>query len=102
VRPRVEIQCIGSDDFESAGIMRGDLLDGRDCALVALDGDDERGAESQQCAREPAWARTDFEHGNAIERPRRARNTHRQIEIKQEILAERLACAQAMSPNDLA
>ena len=71
--------------------MRGDLGERRDRALVALDRDDAGGAFGEQRARQPARARADLDHRDAVERSGGARDAAGQVEIEQEILAERLA-----------
>ena len=60
-RPRIEFECVAGDDIEPTGIARGDLFQCRDGALVALDCDNPRGAERQQCARQSARPRADFQ-----------------------------------------
>ena len=65
----VECQRVAGDDLQPARIVRGDFAQRRDRALVALDRDHARGAFGQQRARQPAGAGTDFEHGDAGERP---------------------------------
>ena len=64
---RVERQRVRCDDVEPAGIALGDFAQGRDRALVALDGDDAGGAEREQRARQAARSGADFEHRGAGE-----------------------------------
>jgi hypothetical protein len=64
----VERQRICRHDVEPAGIAVGDLAQGGDRPFVALDRDDARGAERQQCARQAAWSGTDFEDRDVGER----------------------------------
>ena len=78
-----------------AGIVRGDLGQRRDRALVALDRDHVRGAFGEQRARQPAGSGADLEHRDAFERAGGARDAAGEIEIEQEILAERLAGGEA-------
>ena len=91
-----------ADDVEPAGIMRGDLLQRGDRALVALDRDDACGAERQQRAGQSARPGADLEHGDAGERTGRARDAGGQIEIEQKILSERFLGGEAVAANDLA
>ena len=70
--------------------MRGDLVERGDGALVALDGDDAARRLRASSARvKPARAGADLDHGGALERAGGARDARGQIEIEQEILAER-------------
>src|SRR5262249_35200263 len=59
-------------------------------------------AEREEGAREPAGTGTDFHDGGALQRPGGARDPRGQIEIEQEVLAERFACRQRMLANDFA
>ncbi len=59
-----------------SGIVRGDLAERRDRALVALDRDDARALREQR-AREPAGTGPDLDHGHAVERAGRARDAAR-------------------------
>src|SRR6478735_7507719 len=89
-------------DLETAGIARGNILQGRDRALVMLDGDDASGAEREQGARQPARTRTDLDDGGVLERSRRTRDARGEIEVEEEVLAERFARRQSVLANDLA
>ena len=53
---------VAVDDLEPAGIVRGDLGQRRERALVALDRDHAPRAVREQRAREPAGARADLDH----------------------------------------
>ena len=87
-------QRVGGDDVEAARVALGDLRERGDGALVALDGDDAPGAVGEQRAREPAGAGTDLDHGHAVERAGGAGDAGGEIEIEQEVLAERFSRAQ--------
>src|SRR5215472_7785367 len=82
--------------------MRGDVLQRADRSIVPFNGNDSRGAERQQRAREPAGARTDFDHRDCFQRSCCARDPPGKIEIEQEILAERFSRAQSIAANNLA
>ena len=99
--PRVEIHRIGGDDIEAAGAVRRDLRERGDGAIVALDGDDALRAVGEQRAREAAGAGADFDHGHAGERAGGAGYAGGEIEIEQEILAERFLRAQIVSFDHL-
>jgi hypothetical protein len=71
--------------------MRGDFLQRSDRAIIALDGNDSRGAERQKRARQSARARTDFEDRDGLKRRRRAGDPGCEIKIKKEILAKRFS-----------
>ena len=89
-------------DLEPARIALRDIVERRQRALVALDRDDALGAERQQRARQPAGAGADLDDGGAFERARGARDPRGEVEVEQEILAERFACRQGMFANDVA
>ena len=101
-RPRVEGQARRLHDLEPAGIARGNFLQGGDRALVMLDGDDALRAEREQRARQPARAGTDLNDGGVLERPGGTRDARGEIEVEQEVLAQRFACRQCVLANDLA
>ena len=82
--------------------MGADLLQSRKASLVALDGDDLLRALRQQRAGEAAGAGADLHHHYALQRPGGARDAAGQIEIEQEILAERLARIEPERGDDLA
>jgi hypothetical protein len=68
--------------------MRSKLAQRRNGALVTLDTDDALGAGREQRSRQPAWARTDFDHRYACEWTGRAGDASCQIEVEQKVLAE--------------
>ena len=78
------------------------LLERRQRALVALDRDDAPGAQRQQRARQAAGAGADLDDGGAFERARGARDPRGEVEVEQEILAERFARRQGMFADDVA
>ena len=95
-------QGVGRDDLEPAGPTGADLGERRQRALVAFDGDDGLGACGDERPGEAARTGTDLDDGDAVERPGGARDPGREIEIEQEILAERLAGVEAAARHDLA
>ena len=88
-RAHVGLQRIAGHDFQPSRIMRGDIAKRSQSAFIALDGHDARRTQRQQRARQPAGAGADFDNGRAFQRFADARDPRRQIEIEQEILAER-------------
>ena len=82
--------------------MRGDLGQRRQAARVAFDRDDMLGAFRQQRARQAAGPGPDLDDGRAVERTRRAGDAAGEIEIEEEILAQRLAGVETMRGDDLA
>ncbi len=67
-----------------------------------LDGDDMSRAECQQRARQAAGARTDLDDDRIIERAGRARDAGGEVEVEQEILAQRFAGRQSVFADDVA
>ena len=61
-----------------------------------LDGDDMRGAEREQRAGQPAGPGADLDDGCVLQLARGARDAAGEVEVEQEILAERLARRQRM------
>ena len=84
------------------GIVRGDLRERGDRARVALDRDDAAGAFGEQRAGEAAGPGPDLDHGHAVERTGGAGDARGQIEVEQEILAERFPGGQTVAADDLA
>ena len=101
-RPRIEGERIRGDDFETAGIMFGDLPQRRDGALVAFDRDHAGGAECQERARKAAGTRADLQHRHAGECSRGAGYARREIEVEQEILSEGFFGDEVMPANNFA
>ena len=99
---RIEIEGVGRYDLEAAGIALGDLGERADGALVALDRDHAAGAGRDERAGEPARPRPDLDHVHAVERTGRAGDARREIEIEQEVLAERFLGGETVPADDLA
>src|SRR6185312_6164503 len=66
-----------------------------------FDGDDMPRPLRQKRPRQPAGPGADFHYGDAIERPRGARDACSEVEVEQEILAQRFACRQGVAANDI-
>jgi hypothetical protein len=99
---QIRFERISLHHLEPAGIMRSYLGQDWQAAGIALHRDDARGALGQQGPREPTRARTDLEHGEALERARRPGDLGGQVEVEQEILSERLFRRQPVRGNDIA
>ncbi len=103
MRARIELQRVAGDDLEPARIARGDLLQRGDRALVALDGDHARARPRASSARvSPPGPGPTSITVDAVERPGGARDAAGEIEIEQEILAERFLGGQAVPADHLA
>ena len=89
-RPKSTVERVAVDDVEPAGIARRDLAERRKTALVALDGDHLPRARGEERAGQAAGSRADLDDGDAAEVAGRARDPRRQVEVEEEILAERL------------
>jgi hypothetical protein len=72
-----------------------------DAARVAFDGD-HRGTLRQQGARQSAGARSDLDRGAVGQVAGGARDAGGQVEVEQEVLAERLARGKAVPRDDVA
>ena len=79
-----------------------ELAERRETAPVALDRDDPAGAGGEQCPRQTAGAGADLDNGRVLEPPGGAGYLARQVEVEQEILAEALACGDAVPADDVA
>ena len=101
-RTRIEGERIRLDDLEPPRIARGDLGEGRDAARVALDRDDPRGAGREKRARQTAGPGPISTTVDARERAGGAGDAAGQVEVEQEILAERFLGLQAVRAHDLA
>ena len=86
-----DAQRVAFDDFEPSRPMRGDLGQRAERAGVALDGDHLLGSLRQKRARKSAGAGADLDHGDAGKRPRGAGDLAGEVEIEEEVLAQRLA-----------
>ena len=102
MRPRIEVKCIAGDNFEPAGIVRGDFLQCADRASVALDGNDSRRTKRQKRACKPARPWTDLDDRDRLERSRRASDPRGEIEIEEEVLAERFSRGKTIAANNVA
>ena len=98
----VERQRVARDDGEPARIVRGDLRERRDGALVALDRDHAAAPSASSARVSPPGPGTDLDHRDAVERAGGARDAAGQVEVEQEILAERFARGEAVAPDDVA
>ena len=102
VRARIEVERVAGDDLEPAGIALGDLGERGDGAVVALDRDHAPRAGGEERAGQPAGAGSDLDHVDARERAGGARDAGGEIEIEQEILAERFLGGEAVPADHLA
>ena len=93
-RGEVGRQCIARDDGEPAGIVCGDFLQRGKAALVALDRDDMLCAIEKQRACQAAGTGADLDDGRAGQVAGSARHLGGDVEVEQEVLAERLLGAQ--------
>ncbi len=99
---RIEAESVGRHNVEPVRIERGNLLQGGNGPFVALDRDHTGGAERQQSAGESARSGTDFQHGNAGEFSRRARDARGEVQVEQEILSERFPRHETVLADHLA
>ena len=95
-------QGISLDDLQLARIGVGDLGERRQAAPVALDCDDALGAAGEQGAGQAAGTGADLDHGDAFQRSAGAGDAGGQIEVQEEVLAERLDGAETMLGDDVA
>ena len=70
--------------------------------LIALDRDHPARAFGEQRARQSARARADLDHGRAVQGTGGARDAAGEIEIEQEILAERFLGGKTVPPDHVA
>jgi hypothetical protein len=80
-------------------MMRRDLGQRRQAALVTLDGDDPCRALPQQGPGQPARPRPDLNHGRTSQRTRDPGDPGGQVQVHQEILTQRLPGAEPV-PSD--
>src|SRR5439155_3288059 len=82
------LECQGIDmaNLQSAGIGSGNILQGRQAALVFFDGDEPRRTLLKECARQSAWPRTDFDRRPEAHVPGSPPNPGGEIQIEQEML----------------
>src|SRR5262249_25122977 len=88
-------------NFEPAGIAGGDGLQRRPAALVALDGYRPLASFQEQRAREAAGTGPYLHHRAARQRCRRPGDAARDVEVEDEMLAERLSRGQLQAPHNL-
>ena len=101
-RTRIDPHRVALDDFQPAAALRDERIKRLDAAMILLDGDDLLRPVREQRARQAARSGSDLDHGDAVERPRRPRDAVDEIEIEQEILAERFLGAQVVFADDVA
>ena len=99
---QIDLQRVPRDHLEAPRIMRRDLLQRRQAAGIALDGNDPRGALGQQRPGQPAGPWPDLDHRHARQRPANSGNSRRQVQVHQEVLPQRLLRRQTMTCNHLA
>ncbi len=97
-----DFKRVAGDDLEPAGPAGADFGQRGQGPRVALDRDHLFRALRQQRAGERARSGADFDHHDAVERTCGAGDLARQIEIEQEVLAERLAGAESVRRDDVA
>ena len=102
-RPRhVDGERVAGDDLQPAGIALGDLGERGEAALVALDRHDPPRSRGKQRPGQAARSRADLDHRDAGEVAGGACDPRRQVEVEEEVLAERLDRPEAVPGNDLA
>ncbi len=99
-RGEIRLQRVAGNRFEPAGIVVRDLGKCCQAALVALDGDDAFGAMHQQRAGQAAGAGADLDDRGLREVAGGPRDLAGQIEVEQEILAERFLRLKPMTLDD--
>ena len=102
VRQRVEPERVAFEDGQPARPGGGDLGQGGQAARVALDGDHVAGALGEERAGEAAGAGADLEHVAGGEVAGAAGDLRGQVEVEEEVLAERLARREAVRGDHLA
>src|SRR4051812_9532753 len=95
------MERIGFDQLQLASELLPELFQCRDAAAVAPDSGD-RSASIQQCPSEPAWPGPDLIDPLTLEVAGHRGDPREELPIENEILAERLACAEAVAGNDRA
>src|SRR4029077_2270815 len=92
---------IGLDHAEPPWIVLGNLAQRSNRAPVAFDRDHVR-AFGKQRTRQPARSGPDLQYRDTVERSGGPRDTPGEIEVEQEILAERFAGGKFVASDDLA
>jgi hypothetical protein len=101
-RRRVDRQRVPSDGIEAPWICRRQLGEGGEAARVALDCDDTTRAFSEQRAGQTAGTGADLDDRGPVERPGRAGDPARQVEVEKKILPVPALRRDGVSGNDLA
>ncbi len=99
-RRRIDLERVAFDHLQLAGKEFAQLGQGGNAAPVALDRGD-RGARLQQCAGQPARAGADLEDFGAGQVARHLGDARQQLMVEQEILPQRLACAETVPADDV-
>ena len=99
---RINRQRIGFEHLEAARIMRRDFGKGRKAAAVLLDGHHLACAIGEQRPGQATGAGADLDHGAGRKISGGAGNARGQVEVEQEILAERLLRVEAVRTDHLA
>ncbi len=100
-RALVDTKCVAFDDLEPVAERLPELAERGHTAPVALDGDDRR-ARDEQGARQAPRTGTHFINALALERAGDGGDTGEELSVEDEILAQRLARAEAMTGDDVA
>ena len=87
--------------LEPAGVALRDFAECCDGAVVALDRDHLARAFGEQRAGEAAGSGPDLDHGDAVERARGAGDPAGEVEVEQEVLAERALGGERMAGDHL-
>jgi len=101
MRQRINLQGVAFQYGQPAGIGIGNLGQRRQAAAVFLDGQYMAGPFGQQPARQPARTRPNLQHITGGHVTGLARDLGGQVQIQQEILAQRFARAQVMVGDHL-
>ena len=92
----VDLQCITLNNCQSSGHGFRNIVQRGKAPLVALDCHDMLGAGSEKGAGQSAGTRPNLQNRHAIKIARSTGNFHRDVEVEEEILPERLFGRQAM------
>ncbi len=98
----VDLQRVAGNDGEAAGVTVGNFLQRGQAARVALNGDDTLRARGEQRPGQPAGTGADLDDRDPGKVARRTRDAGGQVEVEEEVLAERLVRGQAMAGDHLA
>ena len=100
-RARIEGEGVALDDIETAGIVRGDIRERGNRPYVALDRDHPAGAFGDQRAGQATRSGPDLDHRHAVEPAAGAGDPRGEIEVEQEILAERFSGRELVTADDV-